>query len=94
LIAEVLNEDWSILSEAAQTRMRTYGVDDPYTILKSLTRTGEKIDKIKWLEIVDKLPLNDPQKEDLRELTPQEYIGLAVELTDEAITEIKSSRKS
>jgi adenylosuccinate lyase len=94
LIATSLNEDWSILSEAAQTRMRTYGVEDPYSIMKDLTRTGEKMDKIKWLRIVDKLPLNDLQKEDLKKLTPQKYIGFAVELTEEAIAEIKSSGNS
>lgn len=91
LIAQVLNEDWSILSEAAQTRMRTYGIEDPYLIMKDLTRSGEKINKEKWLEIIDNLPITSEQKTDLKELTPQKYIGLAVELTEMAIAEIKSS---
>lgn len=94
LILQALNEDWSILSEAAQTRMRTYGIKDPYLIMKDLTRSGEKIGKNEWLKIVDKLPITDEQKADLKELTPQKYIGLAVKLTEEAIAEIKSSRKN
>ncbi|MBF8250209.1 MAG: purB [Candidatus Levybacteria bacterium] len=94
LIAQVLNEDWSILSEAAQTRMRDYGIEDPYTIMKDLTRSGEKMDKIKWLEIVGNLPITNAQKTDLKELTPQKYIGFAVELAEEAIEEIKSSRNN
>lgn len=93
LIAQVLDDDWSILAEAAQTRMRTYGVEDPYVIMKDLTRSGEKINQEKWLEIVDRLPITNAQKKDLKELTPQKYIGLAVELTEKAITEIESSRK-
>jgi adenylosuccinate lyase len=93
LISQALNEDWSILSEAAQTRMRNLGVEDPYSIMKDFTRSGEKINKDKWLEIVSKLPIIDEQKNDLKELTPEKYIGLAVRLTEEAIQEIKSSRK-
>ena len=93
LISQVLNEDWSILSEAAQTRMRTYGIEDPYTIMKDLTRSGEKIDQDKWLEIVEKLPMTDAQKTDLKQLTPERYIGFAAELTEEAIKEIKASRE-
>jgi adenylosuccinate lyase len=93
LIANALNEDWSILSEAAQTRMRTYGIEDPYTIMKNLTRSGEKIDKNKWLEIVESLPMTNEQKADLKELTPQKYIGLAITITENTISEIKSSWK-
>ncbi len=91
LIAQILNEDWSILSEAAQTRMRTYGIEDPYSIMKDLTRSGEKINKNKWLGIINQLPINEAQKAELKELTPEKYIGLAIKLTDEAIKEIKSS---
>lgn len=62
--------------------------------MKDLTKNGEKIDKEKWLEIVDKLPMTGEQKADLKELTPQKYIGLAVELTEEAVAEIKASKPS
>jgi len=93
LISQDLNQDLSILSEATQTRMRTYRVEDPYTIMKDLTRSGEKIARDKWLEIIDRLPITVGQKNDLKKLTPQKYIGLATKLTEEAIKEIKSSRK-
>ena len=92
LIAGVLNQDWAILAEPAQTRMRTYGIEDPYTIMKDLTRGGQ-LNKEAWRDIVMQLPLTGEQKEDLLELTPSTYIGLAVTLTERAIGEIKSSRK-
>ena len=92
LIARALNEDWSILSEAAQTRMRKYGVDDPYSIMKKIIQ-GRNVGKEEWTQIVEQLPLSDEQKEDLKCLTPETYIGLAVELTEKAIEEIESSRK-
>lgn len=93
LISQALNEDWSILAEPAQTRMRTLGVADPYAIMKDLVR-GRHIGKKEWLDIVSQLPISDDQKKDLRKLTPENYIGLAVELTEKAIQEIKSSKKT
>jgi len=92
LMTQALNEDWSILSEAAQTRMRKFGVDDPYSIMKKLTR-GKQVGRKEWLKIIDQLPLSIEQKKDLKRLTPENYIGLAVELTEKAIEEIESSRK-
>lgn len=88
---EVVNADWSILGEAAQTLMRSIGVDDPYSLMANLTR-GRHLDKQEWLEVVDQLPIDDQYKKRLRELTPETYIGLAVELTERAIDEIKASR--
>jgi len=76
-MTQALNEDWSILSEAAQTRMRKFGVDDPYSIMKKLTR-GKQVGRKEWLKIIDQLPLSIEQKKDLKRLTPENYIGLAV----------------
>lgn len=91
-IAQDLDSDWSILSEPAQTLMRKFGVDDPYTIMANLTR-GCHIGESEWKGLVNKLPISKEQKKALRKLTPQNYIGLAVEITEKAIGEIKSSRK-
>lgn len=92
LMSQVLNEDWSILAEAAQTRMRKYGVKDPYSVMKRLTR-GQQIGRKEWFNIVNQLPLTNEQKKDLKRLTPEGYIGQAVRLTEMAIEEIESSRK-
>lgn len=89
---EELNNDWSILAEPAQTRMRTYGVEDPYSLMRDKTQ-GKVITEGEWKEIIDELPINDEQKNDLGQLTPSNYIGEAVTLTEMAIDEIRSSRK-
>lgn len=93
VMSDALNADWSILSEAAQTRMRTYGIEDPYTIMKNLVR-GTNMSQKDWLEVIDQLPITDEQKISLKELTPETYIGLAVEITEMAIQEIRDSRKA
>ena len=87
-----LNRDWAILGEGVQTILRREKVDDPYSLISSLTR-GEHIDKTKWGVWVDSLPIDESQKKLLRQLTPANYIGLAVSLTDEAIKGIKNSKK-
>jgi len=91
-ISEGLNHDWSILTEGVQTQLRIAGTDDPYSLIASLTRGGH-IDKERWQQWVDGLPIPDAQKASLKKLTPQTYTGLAVELTNRAIVEILASRK-
>lgn len=91
-ITRRLNEDWSILTEGAQTLLRRDGVDDPYSLMAELTRGGHINGWGEWINLIDNLNINDDQKSSLKKLTPQEYIGLAVEITERAIEEIKSSR--
>lgn len=80
-ITEDLNKDWSILAEAVQTLLRKEGIEDPYSLIKSLTR-GEHIGQAQWQEWVEKLPTSDTVKQTLKDLTPERYIGLAPELVD------------
>lgn len=87
-----LNRDWLILSEGVQTLLRKAGTEDPYSLVASLAR-GEHLDQDQWQQWVNSLPIDSEQKAKLRKLTPQTYIGLAVELTERAIKKIKSSRK-
>lgn len=86
-----LNRDWAILAEGVQTLLRRGGVKDPYTMVTFLTR-GEHITEDEWGGWVDKLPISQDQKNRLIGLSPKTYVGLAVELTEQAIKEIKSSR--
>lgn len=91
-ISADLNRDWAILGEGVQTLLRREKVNDPYSLISSLTR-GEHIDKTKWGTWVDSLPIDEKQKKHLRQLTPASYIGLAISLTEKAIKDIKDSKK-
>jgi len=57
-----------------------------------LTRGGH-LDEAKWESLIDNLPITDDQKDKLRQLNPENYIGLAVSLTEKAIKDIRSSRR-
>lgn len=92
-ISKRLNEDWSILTEGAQTLLRRDGIDDPYSLMAELTRGGHINGQEEWIKLIDGLKIEDELKAALKELTPQTYIGLAVELTERAIERIKSPEK-
>jgi adenylosuccinate lyase len=91
-IKKCLNRDWTILTEGAQTLLRRDGVDDPYSLMAKLTRGGHINGQKEWIDLIDETELEENQKANLKKLTPQGYVGLASELTERAIIEIKSSR--
>ena len=91
-ISKDLGRDWTILAEGCQTLLRVKGVKDPYSLFADLTR-GKHMGEEEWLSLIDQLPVGDIEKGRLRKLTPETYIGLAVEITENAIKKIRESRK-
>lgn len=86
-----LANNWSILSEAAQTVMRTEGVTDPYSLAAEFAK-GQQIDQTRWQQWVATLPVSDAARIRLDALTPATYTGYAEELTERAIREIRNNR--
>lgn len=86
-IEEALVEDWTILTEGVQTILRRAGVKDPYTLVASLVR-GAKIQKPEWEIWIKNLPIEDSYKNEIKKLTPKNYIGLAETLVDEALKDL------
>ncbi|WP_341664248.1 adenylosuccinate lyase [Vibrio sp.] len=80
LLAE-LDQNWEVLAEPVQTVMRRYGIEKPYEKLKELTR-GKRVDGEAMKQFIDGLALPDSEKERLKQMTPANYIGQAIELTD------------
>jgi adenylosuccinate lyase len=68
---------WEILAEPIQTVMRRYRIDQPYEKLKELTR-GKQIDQESIKAFIDGLEIPVPAKEELKAMTPRNYIGNAV----------------
>jgi adenylosuccinate lyase len=81
-----LESHWEIISEGAQTILRAAGKSDAYESLKEQTRgkilTGE--DYRAWVESIE---VNDNIRVQLKSLTPQSYIGLAIQLVDQVTEE-------
>lgn len=81
LIERELNDSWEVLAEAVQTVMRRHGVTDAYEQLKGLTR-GRRITQDVLREFIDGTGLPEAEREWLKNLRPADYVGLAVEMTE------------
>jgi len=77
-LAVDLDTNWEVLAEPVQTVMRRYGIDKPYEKLKALTR-GHRITPEALSEFIDQLEIPDAEKTRLKKLTPDNYIGNAIE---------------
>ena len=75
-----LQQNWEVLAEPIQTVMRKYGIEKPYEKLKELNR-GKRISQKEIIELVDSLDMPENAKNDLKLLLPEDYIGLAEQLT-------------
>ena len=71
-----LDNAWEVLAEPIQTVMRRYAIDEPYEKLKALTR-GKTINAAIMADFIDTLDLPQSVKDELKTLTPANYIGNA-----------------
>ncbi|NNF41337.1 MAG: adenylosuccinate lyase [Woeseiaceae bacterium] len=71
-------EAWEVLAEAVQTVMRRYGIAEPYEKLKALTR-GQPVSRDVLRNFIVTLDIPPDERERLLALTPETYVGLAVE---------------
>lgn len=72
-----LEDNWIVLGEAIQTVMRARGIDQAYEKLKELTR-GKQLDAAAIHEVIDNLALDETDKQHLKAMTPQDYVGNAI----------------
>jgi adenylosuccinate lyase len=77
-LGEDLNSAWEVLAEPIQTVMRRYNIEKPYEKLKDLTR-GKTMSAEVIQNFVETLEIPEEAKAELRSLTPESYIGNAVE---------------
>ncbi len=78
-IASEVKGNYLLLSEAAQTVLRSYGIGDAYERLKGYTRGRQRMGREEWLRWVEALDVDGEAKERLRRLRPEDYIGYAGE---------------
>jgi len=77
-LQQELDASWEVLAEPIQTIMRKYGIPEPYEKLKELTR-GVVLDREGIGKLIDALDVPEQAREQMRSLTPANYIGNAPE---------------
>jgi adenylosuccinate lyase len=80
-LKEELNAHWEVVSEGAQTILRAAGKSDAYESLKEQTR-GLVLTETDYRSWCDAIDVDHDTRQKLKNLSPETYIGLAVELTD------------
>jgi len=71
-----LDANWAVVAEALQTILRREAYPDPYNALKALTRTGEAISESSIREFIETLDVREDVKQELRVITPHNYVGI------------------
>jgi adenylosuccinate lyase len=79
-----LNAHWEVVSEGAQTILRAVGKPDAYESLKEQTR-GRVLTEADYKSWVGAIEVDDETRKRLGNLSPETYIGLAIQLTDRVV---------
>lgn len=77
-----LNAHWEVVSEGAQTILRAAGKSDAYESLKKQTR-GRVLTESDYKAWCDSIDVDDATRGKLKTLSPESYIGLAVQLIEQ-----------
>lgn len=89
-INEDLSHAWEVLAEPVQTLMRLEGVSDAYEKIKDQTR-GKQLTQARYLDLVSNVELSDVAREKLRKLSPSTYVGLAAEIAEQTLANVRTS---
>ncbi len=88
-----LNAHWEVVSEGAQTILRAAGHSDAYESLKSQMR-GRQLDSATYRVWVEALDVDEETRGRLMSLSPESYIGLAVQITDYVVARSEAMKQS
>jgi len=75
-MAEDLENNWAVVSEAIQTILRRENYPNPYEALKELTRGKGGIDRKSIHKFIDGLKVGKKVKDELKKVTPLNYTGI------------------
>jgi len=83
-----LEHRWSVITSGIQTRLRLLGVANPYELFDALAKEGP-ITKDRLHGFVDALDISLEEKNRFKSWTPENYLGDAVELTEQMCREAR-----
>lgn len=70
-----LEDNWMVVAEGIQVILRREGYPQPYEALKALTRGRSLVTREILHEFIDNLEVREEVKEELKQLTPHNYVG-------------------
>lgn len=76
--ASDLENNWAVVAEAIQTILRREAYPNPYEALKDLTRTNDVINQKSIHAFIDTLNVSTEVKNELKQITPSNYLGVSI----------------
>ena len=76
-IENELENNWIVIAEAIQTILRREGFEKPYELLKDFSRDHKKPNQEDFRNFIDQLKVSEEVKEELKLISPRNYIGYA-----------------
>ncbi|MBL7808436.1 MAG: adenylosuccinate lyase [Saprospiraceae bacterium] len=70
-----LEDNWMVIAEGIQVILRREGYPQPYEALKALTRGRSLVTREHLHEFIDGLDISEEVREELKQLTPHNYVG-------------------
>lgn len=70
-----LEDNWMVIAEGIQVILRREGYPQPYEALKALTRGRSLVTREHLHEFIDGLDISEELREELKQLTPHNYVG-------------------
>ena len=74
-ISEDLDNNWAVVAEAIQTILRREGFNNPYELLKNLTRKNKNIGESEIKNLINSLKIDEKIKKELLKINPENYTG-------------------
>ncbi len=74
-LKEDLDNNWMVVAEAIQNILRREGYPQPYEALKELTRGKSRVGQAEIHTFIDGLEVSDAVKEELKRISPHNYVG-------------------
>jgi len=75
-----LVDNWIIVAEAIQVVLKREGIKNGYELLKQLSRNNKKVGRDEINMFIDNLCIDEEIKQELKNITPFNYVGKTAEL--------------
>lgn len=75
-MAQDLNNNWAVITEAIQTILRRENYPEPYEALKELSRGKDGINEKSIQQFINDLKVSASVKKELRKIRPENYTGV------------------
>jgi adenylosuccinate lyase len=82
IISKELYANYVIIAEGIQTKLKVFGIENSYEKIKDITRNNLDTETLKQniTEFINDLDLTTEQKQELMQITPENYFGICLEV--------------